>query len=112
MGMLQGAPHPPTNGLQRFVTAGNLACCLGDQRLCALAQMNSCFCLAVTKDETLGLHRYLGLLVYVTFDTICLFIYISPGLCYPYQLYIAACVVIVHYNVAQLLHKNCIIPLY
>lgn len=32
MGMLQGAPCPPTNGLQRFVTAGNLACCLGDQR--------------------------------------------------------------------------------
>lgn len=54
MGMLQGAPHPPTNGLQRFVTAGNLACCLGDQRLCALAQMNSCFCLAVSEDETLG----------------------------------------------------------
>lgn len=53
MGMLQGAPHPPTNGLQRFVTAGNLACCLGDQRLCAPAQMESCFCLAATTDETL-----------------------------------------------------------
>lgn len=39
MGMLQGAPHPPTNGLQRSVTAGNLACCLGDQWLCAPAQM-------------------------------------------------------------------------
>lgn len=42
MGMLQGAPHPPTNGLQRFVTAGNLACCLGDQRLCTPARMKSC----------------------------------------------------------------------
>ena len=70
MGMLQGAPQPPANGLQRFVTAGNLACCLGDQRLCAPAQMNSCLCLAVTKNETLsaekvGLRRYLGLLVCV-----------------------------------------------
>lgn len=31
MGMLQGAPRLPTNGLQQFVTAGNLACCLGDE---------------------------------------------------------------------------------
>lgn len=54
MGMLQGAPQPPTNGLQRFVTAGNLACCLGDQWLCAPAQMNSFSCLTVIKDETLN----------------------------------------------------------
>lgn len=32
MGMLQGAPRLPTN--EQFVTAGNLACCLGNQRLC------------------------------------------------------------------------------
>lgn len=29
-----------------IVTPGNLACCLGDQRLCAPAQTKSCFCLA------------------------------------------------------------------
>lgn len=61
MGMLQGAPHPPSNGLQQFVTAGNLACCLGDQRLCTPAQMERCFCLAVTSNTVVkktGLHRY------------------------------------------------------
>lgn len=79
MGMLQGAPHPPTNGLQRFVTVGNLACCLGDQRLCA--QMKSCFCLALTKDETLSseriaLRRYLRLLMYGTTGTTYQLVYV------------------------------------
>lgn len=52
MGMLQGAPHPPTNGLQRFVTAGNLACCLGDQRLCAHGWRAESRSSALTTDET------------------------------------------------------------